>query len=112
MQGLPCLMLTTTGRRSAEPRDVVLQYAADDGRFVVVASFAGEPRDPAWYHNLVAHPDVEVTVGGRRFGARAATAVGAERDRLAALVADAGHGLPHYQERVDRPIPIVTLEPH
>jgi deazaflavin-dependent oxidoreductase (nitroreductase family) len=80
--GAPVLLLTTTGRRSGEPRPVTLTCFEDGGRFVVVASNAGEDRHPAWWLNLKEHPDATVLIGGTTTRMRAAEAVGEERKRL------------------------------
>jgi hypothetical protein len=62
--GHDALLLTTRGRRSGKLRRTALYYGEDAGRYVLVASDGGKPRDPAWYLNLVAHPEVDVQVGG------------------------------------------------
>jgi F420H(2)-dependent quinone reductase len=80
--GAPVLLLTTTGRRSGEPRPVTLTCFEDGGRFVVVASNAREDRHPAWWLNLKEHPDATVLIGGTTTRMRAAEAVGEERKRL------------------------------
>src|SRR5262245_7488116 len=76
------LLLTTTGARSGAPHTTPMMYMRDGDRLVVYASNAGAARHPAWYHNLVAHPDVTVEVGSDRFAATAAVTEGDERDRL------------------------------
>src|SRR5919107_740238 len=81
-EGVPTLILTTTGRRSGEQRPMALIFGRDGDRLVVVASKGGAPRHPAWYLNLVAHPEVEVQVQAETFRARARTAGGEERERL------------------------------
>ena len=85
--GATCLLLTTTGRHSGEPRTVPLIFAADGERQVVVASKGGAPDDPQWYSNLAANPAGEVQGKGNRFTATARTALGGERDRRRRLVA-------------------------
>ncbi len=59
----PVLLLTTTGAKSGQPRTTPLVYTTDGDRIVVIASKGGAPSHPAWYHNLVAHPEVTVEVG-------------------------------------------------
>ena len=79
----PVLLLTTTGARTGRPATVPLGFAVDDnGRVFVVASKAGAPRHPAWFHNLRANPSVTVELGDRSFQARAVVTAGEERDRL------------------------------
>src|ERR687890_630629 len=73
-EGVPTLILTTTGRRSGEQRPMALIFGRDGDRLVVVASKGGAPRHPAWYLNLSADPDVELQVGPDVFAARARTA--------------------------------------
>lgn len=109
-QGTTCLILTTTGRRSGEPRDNALIYREDDGRYVVVASKGGAPEHPNWYKNLVAHPRVGVQVLADRFAADARTADGEERERLWKLMTEVWPAYDEYQAKTDRQIPIVVLE--
>lgn len=109
--GVRTLILTTTGRRSGQPRPKALIFGEDDGRYVVVASKGGAPRHPEWYRNLLAHPDVEVQVKDRRFRARARTAEGAERERLWRLMTGIWPAYDAYQQRTERQIPVVVLEP-
>lgn len=61
---VPLLLLTTTGARSGQPRTSPLGYLPDGGRWIVFAANGGRPNRPAWYHNLVAHPDATIEVGG------------------------------------------------
>ena len=81
-EGSTILLLTTTGRKSGEPRTTPLIYAEDGDRYVIVASQGGAPDDPGWYENLSQDPDVELQVLDEVFPARAATAEGEERERL------------------------------
>jgi len=84
-RSLPGLMLTTTGRRSGQPRTQPLLYARDATGFIVVGSNWGRDTHPAWALNLIDHPDAVVTLGGREIPVRAHLTEGAERDRLWAL---------------------------
>src|SRR5438132_10738080 len=86
MEGRSILILTTRGRRSGEPRTVVVGYGREGDRFVVIASNNGAPGAPAWYHNLQARPDATVEIEGEEFVARASTIPEAERERYAQLV--------------------------
>src|SRR2546423_15426987 len=70
--GAPLLLLTTVGAKSGQSRITPLVYTTDGDRMVIVASKAGAPTNPDWYHNLVANPTVTVEVGNERFQARAA----------------------------------------
>ena len=109
-RGSKILLLTTTGRRSGEPRTTPLIYESDGDRYAIVASKGGAPEHPEWYLNLVAHPEVEVQVRGDVFRARASTAEGEERERLWELVNRQWPDYDSYQEKTDREIPVVVLE--
>jgi deazaflavin-dependent oxidoreductase (nitroreductase family) len=78
---------------------------------VLVASKGGHPRNPAWFHNLKAHPDVTIQVGTSRKQVRARVATAAERERLWPKVVDNYSGFDGYQQRTEREIPLVILEP-
>lgn len=108
--GVPTLLLTTTGRRSGEQRTTPLIYGRDGDRYVVVASKGGAPRHPAWYLNLSAKPDVELQVAAERFRARARTAAANERERLWKLMAGIWPAYDDYQAKTEREIPLVVLE--
>lgn len=109
-EGSTVLLLTTTGRRSDEPRTTPLIYAQDGDRYVIVGSKGGAPEHPGWYRNLEKTPEVELQVGEEVFPARARTASGEERERL---WHKANEVWPHYDEyarKTDREIPVVVLE--
>ena len=110
-RGVPVLLLTTTGRKSGEPRTTPLLFMEDGGRYVVVASQGGLPKHPLWYTNLRADPKVRVQVGPRTMPMRAREASPEERaalwPRLVALYAD----FATYQAWTERTIPVVLLEP-
>ncbi len=110
--GMTAVELHTTGRRSGQRRSTMLTAPVlEDHRIVLVASKGGDDRDPDWYRNLVAEPDVEVTVGGRTRAMRARTATGEERDELWQRAVAAYRGYAGYQRRTSRPIPVVVCEP-
>jgi len=109
-RGSTILLLTTTGRRSGEPRVRPLIFREDAGRYVVVASRGGSPEHPDWYLNLREQPEVEVQILGERFAARARTAGPDERPRLWELMVEAWPEYDTYQERAEREIPVVILE--
>jgi deazaflavin-dependent oxidoreductase (nitroreductase family) len=108
---LPTLLLTTTGRRSGKTRTMPLIYGESGGSYVIVASKGGAPKHPAWYLNLDALPEVGVQVGTERFTAKARTASGAERQRLWAQMAGIYPPYLDYQNKTDREIPVVVLDP-
>src|SRR5688500_9408151 len=86
-EGAPMMLLTTTGAKSGQSRTTPLVHTTDGDRMVVIASKAGAPTNPAWYHNLVANPVVTIEVGTEKYQAKAAVVTGAERDRLYAAQA-------------------------
>ena len=106
---MPVLLLTMTGAKTGRTLVRPLCYSRDGDRLVIIASYGGAPRNPPWYHNLVANPVVTVEVGLEKFRARATQAHGAERDRL---FADAARLMPRfteYQNKTARQIPLFIL---
>ena len=81
-----------------------------DGRYVLVASDGGKPSDPAWYLNLVAHPEVEVQVGDERFSARARPATASERPRMWERMTAIFPKYADYAKKAGREIPVVVVE--
>lgn len=109
-EGARLLLLTTVGARSGARHTTPLGYLPDGGeRVLVIASAAGAPNHPAWYHNLVANPLVTVEDGLFTYEARAVVLEGAERDRLFARAAEADPGWADYQAKTTRVIPVVAL---
>jgi deazaflavin-dependent oxidoreductase (nitroreductase family) len=108
--GRSLLLLTTTGAKTGEARAHPLAYSRDGDRFVIVASKGGAPSNPAWYHNLRAHPDVTVELGPERFRARATVADDAERRRLYDQNAAKMPAFADYEKKTARKIPVVVLE--
>lgn len=109
-RGTTILLLTTTGRRSGEPRTMPLIFRPDGERYVVVASKGGAPEHPSWFLNLQEHPEAEVQVRGEQVPVRARVADGEEHDRLWRLMTEVWPDYDGYQQRTDRPIPVVVLE--
>lgn len=116
--GRSLVLLTTTGAKSGASRVTPMMYFrdgdGDDKTVYVVASKAGAPENPAWFHNLVAHPDVHVERatpdGIVEYDATAETITGTERDRLYAdVVVKAAPGFGDYEKKTSRVIPIVAL---
>jgi deazaflavin-dependent oxidoreductase (nitroreductase family) len=107
----PTLLLDHVGARSGTHRTSPLVYGEDGRNLVLVASKGGYPKNPAWYHNLVAHPDTTVQVGSRRKDVHARVATAEERARLWALMIGVYSGYDDYQRRTEREIPLVVLEP-
>jgi deazaflavin-dependent oxidoreductase (nitroreductase family) len=110
--GMPVVRLTTTGRRSGEPRHTMLTAPVRDGdRIVLVASFGGADRHPAWYLNLQANPEVTALMKGRTRTMVARTATPEERAELWPRIVRAYKGYDDYTKRTSREIPVVILEP-
>jgi len=110
--GLPALLLTTTGRRSGQPRTQPLLYAPDGDGYVVMGSNWGQAHHPAWTGNLLAHPDATVTLDGRAVPVRATLASGAERERLRQLMLAVWPAYATYERRAaGRAIRIFRLSP-
>ena len=109
-EGSTVLLLTTTGRRSGEPRTTPLIYARDGDRYVIVASKGGAPEHPGWYENLSKTPEVELQVRDEVFRARAHDAEGEERERLWGKANEVWPHYVEYQQQTEREIPVVVLE--
>jgi deazaflavin-dependent oxidoreductase (nitroreductase family) len=111
--GMPVLELTTTGRRSGERRATLLTSPLRDGdAYVVVASRGGDDRHPAWFLNLRDDRNVEVAVEGHpRIAMTARIANAEERARMWPLIASTYPNYAGYQQKTERQIPLVLLEP-
>ncbi len=110
--GQPVLLLRHTGAKSGQARETPLVYATDGARIVLIASKGGAPSHPAWYHNLKAHPDVEVVAKDRSGRYVAHEAEGEERERLWKAATAVYGGYDVYQARTGgRRIPVMVLEP-
>ena len=112
--GVPTLMLTTTGRRSGQPRTNSLVYARDGGDYLLVASKGGSDSPPAWLLNLVADPKVGIQVGRERLDAVARVIEPSDPDyeRVWKLANDNNKDrYTAYQQQTSRPIPVVAITP-
>ena len=110
--GMTALELHTTGRKSGKRRTVMLTAPiCEDDRVVLVASKGGDDRHPDWYVNLVAHPDVELTIAGATRPMRARTASAEEKAELWPRILSVYRYYDSYQRRTDRDIPVVICEP-
>lgn len=108
---LPLLLLHHTGAKSGKKYTNPLAFLQDGGRMAIFASKAGADTNPDWYHNLKAHPDVEVELGdGVRFKAKASEALGEERDRLYRTQAELAPAFVEYEAKTKRTIPVIVLE--
>ena len=111
-RGSPVLLLTTTGRRSGQLRTTPLLHVVDGNRKVVVASYLGAEHHPAWYHNLLAHPEVTVQAGSSVQQMRAEVADPIERARLWRPLVAMYPTYDDYQTKTERQIPVVVLTPY
>jgi F420H(2)-dependent quinone reductase len=111
MFGGPVLLLNTTGRKSGQRRTNPLLYVRDGEDFVVIASYGGAPKHPAWYLNLMATPDATVEVGDREFRVRAEEVDGEEKARLWQKMVEMYPTYDSYQKKTDREIPLLVLHP-
>ena len=109
--GVPILLLTTTGRRSGQPRTTPLIFARDGNDFLVVASMGGAPQHPKWYLNVEANPQAEIQVKGDHVAVTAHAATPQEKPRLWQIVREPWPNYDVYQSRTDRDIPVVILTP-
>ena len=107
----PMLLLEHVGTKSGERRTSPLAYVDDGADVVLVASKGGYPKHPAWFHNLKANPDAKVQIGRERRAVHARVATDAERERLWPMAVATYSGYAEYQERTERQIPLVVLEP-
>ena len=107
----PVLLLDHVGAKSGIRRTTPLAYIEDGADVVLVASKGGHPSNPAWFHNLRAHPETTVQIGRERRAVHARVASPDERARLWPKAVAAYAGYRGYQERTQRQIPLVILEP-
>jgi F420H(2)-dependent quinone reductase len=106
----PVLLLTTTGRKSGEPRTAPVLFLRDGEKLLVIGSNAGNVRAPAWALNLVAHPDARVEIRGEKRDVRARVAQGEERAELWRKMNDQYGGFDDYSARTSRDIRVFVLE--
>ena len=109
LAGLDMLLLTTTGRRSGQPRTLPLACFPDGDDWIVVASNGGQDHPPAWWLNLQARPDALVQLGRERRAVRAQLATGAERERLWPELKRRNPAYARYERKTSREIPVVIL---
>lgn len=107
--GSRLLLMHTTGARTGTPYVIPLSYLPDGERFVVFASNTGAPRHPAWFYNVMAHPDVTIEVGEEILSVTASVAQEPERGKLFARMAAEFHRYGEYQQKTERVIPAVIL---
>jgi deazaflavin-dependent oxidoreductase (nitroreductase family) len=110
LAGAPVLLLTTTGAKSGQQRTRPLVYLLEGGQIYVFAGNRGAPTNPAWYHNLVAHPDVTVEVGAEKFKARAIIVDDEEAKRLSNIQLQKIPALAELAAKITRKVPAVLLK--
>ena len=103
------MLLTGTGAKTGLSRVNPLAFLADKNRHVIIASYAGGPTNPPWYHNLIANPEVYVEVDSDSFRAKAELASEPERSELYKKIADAMPAFAEYQTKTTRVIPVIAL---
>jgi deazaflavin-dependent oxidoreductase (nitroreductase family) len=109
LMGMPMLLLTTTGRKTGQPRTTPMPFYAKGDDYVIVGSNNGEPRDPAWWLNLQADVHARVQILGDEIDVRARLAGTAERERLWPELLAFNPRYAVYEKRTTREIPVVVL---
>lgn len=110
--GVPeMLLLDHVGAKSGKHRYTPLVFARDGGDVILIASKGGYPKNPAWFHNLMANPDTTIQIGSKRTSVHARLATPEEYDRLWKLAVGVYKGYEDYRRRTERQIPLVVLEP-
>jgi len=111
MAGLNVLLLTTTGRKSGEPRTTPLGYFEQDGDYVIIASNGGADKHPFWFLNLKSNPDVSIQIKDKKISAKAREAEGAARKELWTKLVSLSPQYGQYATSTKREIPMVLLHP-
>jgi deazaflavin-dependent oxidoreductase (nitroreductase family) len=109
-EGMPMVLVTVTGAKSGKTYTTPLVYSKDGDRFVIIASMAGAPNNPDWYHNIKANPAVTLEIGTERFQAKATVTSGEERERLFNAQAAIMPVFNDYRKKTTRQIPVIALE--
>jgi deazaflavin-dependent oxidoreductase (nitroreductase family) len=110
-EGSPLLLINHTGRRTRKIRINPVMYLKDGDRYLVFGSKGGADTHPDWFHNLKAHPDVQIEVGDQKIDVHAEEIKGAERDRIYAKQASLYPQFAEYQKKTKRTIPIIAFTP-
>ena len=108
--GVPILLLTTTGRKSGQPRTIPIIFTPYKNSFVIIASKGGSPEHPKWYLNIQDNPNVTVQVKAEVFKAAARTAQSPEREVIWSEALKSWPNFDVYQSRTTRQIPVVVIE--
>ncbi|WP_157249457.1 nitroreductase family deazaflavin-dependent oxidoreductase [Nonomuraea typhae] len=108
-EGSDLVLLTTTGAKSGKQVTSPVMYMKDGDRYVIIASNAGADHHPAWYHNLVANPDLTAEIGTETFPAKAEQVPDEERDALYARMVAIAPGFAEYEAKTTRRIPVLAF---
>ncbi len=111
MAGLKVLLLTTTGRKTGQPRTTPLGYFKQEGNFVVIASNGGAAQNPAWFYNLTSNPQVTIQIGNKQLAAKAEQVDAEKRKQLWVELVKMAPVYEKYTQRTKREIPLVILQP-
>jgi deazaflavin-dependent oxidoreductase (nitroreductase family) len=110
LAGTPIVLIHHIGAKTRTQRITPLAYSLQpDGRLVIAASDGGSATHPAWYHNLKAHPTIDVELGTEKFTVQAEEVTGSARAALWPKLAAASPSLSDYQTKTARSIPLFTL---
>jgi deazaflavin-dependent oxidoreductase (nitroreductase family) len=111
MRGMPIVVITTKGAKTGKLRKVPVMRVEHDGAYAAVASLGGAPKNPVWYNNLVAHPEVRLQDGPNRYDLVAREITGEERETWWERAVAAFPDYADYQRKTSRTIPVFVLEP-
>ena len=107
--GAPVLLLTTKGAKTGQTRVNPLVYLEDASRYVIIASYAGAPTNPPWYHNLIANPTVTIEVGTQTLKVRGEVVSEPDRTRLYKKMESMMPAFTEYRQKTTRVIPVIAL---
>ncbi|MCU1408689.1 MAG: nitroreductase [Microbacteriaceae bacterium] len=111
LHGKPVVILTTVGHRSGKIRKAALMRVEHDGRYAIVASLGGSPKNPLWYANVLSHPQVQLQDGPNTWDMVAREVTGDEKALWWERAVEAFPPYADYQVKTDRDIPVFVLEP-
>lgn len=111
LRGRPVIVLTTVGAKTGKLRKTALMRVEHEGEYAVLASLGGAPQHPSWYHNIVAHPRVELQDGAVKREYKAREVSGDERELWWRRAVDVWPDFDEYQKKTSRVIPVIVLTP-
>ena len=109
LANVPLLLLNTTGAKSGQPRTSPLVYYGENGRIFIFASKAGEPTNPDWYYNILAHPEVTIEIGAEKVPVTSVVLGEEERAQIYAKQAAASQLFADYEKKTTRKIPVIEM---